>query len=124
MIKIATWNVNGIRASFEKGLHGFVKKHSPDILCLQEIKAHPDQLDKKIKLSSIYPYSYWSPSILKKGYSGTATYCKKAPQNRHEGIGIKKYDWEGRVSHNRTQVFCFIEHLLSQWSFKRRETFV
>jgi len=46
-MKIATWNVNGFRASFDKGLLDFAEKTSPDILCIQETKVHPDQLENK-----------------------------------------------------------------------------
>ena len=44
-IKIISWNVNGIRAVIKKGFYDFVKEHQPDILCLQETKAHPEQVD-------------------------------------------------------------------------------
>lgn len=94
-MKIATWNVNGIRAAFDKGLSDFAKKQSPDILCIQETKAHPDQLKNSQK--SLYPYEYWSVCGKKKGYSGTAIFSKKAPLKLFKGMGIKKFDWEGRM---------------------------
>lgn len=94
-MKIATWNVNGIRACFDKGLASYIKKQSPDLLCIQETKAHPDQLkDSQIKL---YPYEYWSVCGTQKGYSGTAIFSKKAPLNITKGMGIKKFDREGRI---------------------------
>ena len=92
-MKIATWNINGFRAAFNKGLAGFVKRVSPDILCLQEIKAHPDQLTEK----SLYPYQYWSICGRKKGYSGTAIFSKKPALRVFKGMGIKKFDEEGRI---------------------------
>ena len=64
-MKIATWNINGFRASFDKGLLDFAKKISPDVLCLQETKAHPDQLKEHQK--KLYPCQYWSICGKKKG---------------------------------------------------------
>ena len=95
-MKITSWNVNGIRACYKKGLTDFIKSESPDILCLQETKAHPDQLDESLKFQNIYPISYWSSCSTRKGYSGTCTYLKTPSQNHWEGIGIKKFDREGR----------------------------
>ena len=97
LMKIATWNVNGIRASIDKGLTDFVKKHSPDILCLQETKAHPEQLDEKLHLKGYYPHGDWSSCGVKKGYSGTATFSKKPAVCVRKGMGIKKFDREGRI---------------------------
>ncbi len=94
-MKIATWNVNGLRASFDKGLADFAKEKSPDILCIQETKAHPDQLGEAQK--NLYPYEYWSVCGKKKGYSGTALFSKKPALNILQGMGIKKFDWEGRL---------------------------
>ncbi|MGI9548592.1 MAG: exodeoxyribonuclease III [Bdellovibrionales bacterium] len=95
-MKIATWNVNGIRASFDQGLKDFVEKQQPDILCLQETKAHKDQLKPEVKNLGSYPFQCWSSCGIKKGYSGTAT-LSHIPFLKTSGLGIKKYDWEGRV---------------------------
>ena len=57
-MKIATWNVNGIRSCFNKGFLEFVKGIQPDLLCIQETKAHPDQLEDSQR--GVYPYEYWS----------------------------------------------------------------
>ena len=94
-MKIATWNVNGFRAAFNKGLEDFTQKISPDILCIQETKAHPDQLKDSQK--NLYPYEYWSICGRKKGYSGTAIFSKKPAIHISKGMGIKKFDWEGRI---------------------------
>lgn len=96
-MKIATWNVNGFRASFDKGLADFAKKSQPDILCIQETKAHPDQLQENQKSLYPYKYNYWSICGKKKGYSGTVIFSKKAALNVSIGMGIKKFDWEGRM---------------------------
>lgn len=94
-IRIFCWNVNGIRAIWKKDFPKWFKKTSPDILCLQETKAHPDQLDDEIKNFN----GYWSDftSAEKKGYSGVATYSKIKPLNSVKGFGNPYYDCEGRV---------------------------
>ena len=92
-MKIISWNVNGIRAVIKKGFYDFIDEYKPDILCLQETKAHPEQVD--IKLNQ-YPYQFWN-SAEKKGYSGTAIFSKKEPLSIKNNIGIDKHDNEGRV---------------------------
>ena len=94
-MQIATWNVNGYRASFDKGLFDFIQKYSPDIVCLQETKVHPDQL--KADQKNIYPYEYWSICGKKKGYSGTLILSQKPALKISYGMGVKKFDWEGRM---------------------------
>ena len=93
MTKFISWNVNGIRAAIRKGFHDFMDKYDPDILCIQETKAHPEQVE--IDLSN-YPYQYWN-SAERKGYSGTAIFSKINPINVINGIDISKHDNEGRV---------------------------
>src|SRR3989338_10544732 len=92
-MKILSWNVNGIRAVLNKNFHVSIRKENPDILCLQETKAHPDQVDK-ILLE--FPHHYWN-SAQKPGYSGTAIFSKIKPLSVHNGIGVKEHDQEGRV---------------------------
>ena len=92
-IKIISWNVNGIRAIQKKGFNDFIKEYDPDILCLQETKAHPDQVNLNMEE---LPHRYWN-SAEKKGYSGTSVFLKKEPINNSNDIGIKKHDNEGRV---------------------------
>jgi exodeoxyribonuclease III len=91
-MKIISWNVNGIRAALKKGFLDFVKKENPDILCLQETKAHPEQVD--ISLSN-YPFHYWN-SADKKGYSGTAIFSKIEPKAMTKGNKFFQ-DNEGRI---------------------------
>lgn len=97
-MKIITWNVNGIRAVAKKGFSDFIQSEQPDILCLQESKAHKDQCPPEIVNIPGYT-SYWS-SALRAGYSGTVTYVRDtiaAPvEEVHHGIGIERYDSEGR----------------------------
>lgn len=99
MIKTLTllsWNVNGIRAAAKKGLLEWMKKTKPDVLCLQETKASPDQLDLTLAQPTPY-FSYWDFSRTKKGYSGVVTYALEKPIKVETGLGISKFDEEGRV---------------------------
>jgi exodeoxyribonuclease III len=94
-VKIISWNVNGIRACYKKGLVDFVTKENPDIFCIQETKAHIDQVEEAARTLT-RPHSYWS-SATRKGYSGTATFVHNEPAVIEKGIGIQEYDSEGRI---------------------------
>lgn len=96
IIRLLSWNVNGIRAIHKKGFVDWVLKENPDILCLQETKAHPEQLPKELLNINSYD-SYFSYSKIKKGYSGVAVYSKLKPLDVKYGFGIPKYDDEGRT---------------------------
>ena len=74
-MKIISWNVNGIRSVIKKGFLDFINKEKPDIICLQEIKAHKEQVDL---LLENYKYHFWN-SAEKKGYSGTSVFSKIKP---------------------------------------------
>jgi exodeoxyribonuclease-3 len=91
--KLISWNVNGIRAAIKKGFLDFVEKYNPDILCLQETKARPEQVELEL---SRYPFKYWNWAE-KKGYSGTAIFSKIEPLDVADGLDISKHDSEGRV---------------------------
>lgn len=94
-MKVISWNVNGIRACLKKDLLSFIRKEQPDILCLQETKAHIDQVEPEGRLLG-KKYSFWS-SAARKGYSGVATFCDEEPKDIQKGIGIHSYDNEGRI---------------------------
>jgi exodeoxyribonuclease-3 len=94
-MKIISWNVNGIRAAHRKGFMEWLRKENPDILCLQETKAHPDQLGQELVNPGGYQ-THWS-SAEKKGYSGVALYLKDSPLQVSEGIGQAEFDAEGRT---------------------------
>ena len=94
-MKLISWNVNGIRAAVKKGFLDYLDQEQPDILCIQESKAHKEQLSSEILEDHGY-YTHWH-SGGKKGYSGVATFCKEEPLFIQEGLGIEKYDVEGRV---------------------------
>jgi len=94
-IEILCWNVNGIRAVERKGFLPWLSQTSPDILCLQEIKAQADQLLPEVYQPSGY-HAYWDFPV-RKGYSGVATFSKMEPAVVESGFGIEKFDVEGRV---------------------------
>ncbi|MCH9028143.1 MAG: exodeoxyribonuclease III [Bacteroidetes bacterium] len=93
-VRILSWNVNGIRAAYKKGLLNWFSKEKPDILCVQETKAMKEQLPDD--LINVNGYASYFSSAERKGYSGTATYTKVNPVKVVNGIGIKKFDSEGR----------------------------
>ena len=94
-MRIITYNVNGIRAAMGKGLIDWIKQSSPDVLCLQEIKASPDQVGV-FEFEEMGYHHYWYPAQ-KKGYSGVAIFSRTKPDNIIYGCGIKEYDDEGRI---------------------------
>lgn len=93
-MKIVTYNVNGIRAAMKKGFLEWLKEESPDVVCIQETKAQGDQIPVlDFTEAGYFTYSF---SAQKKGYSGVAILCKQEPDHVEYGIGIEKYDLEGR----------------------------
>lgn len=96
-MKILSYNVNGIRAAMRKGLNEWIEAAQPDVLCLQETKAQPEQIKDEIEtLNKLGYYSYWH-SAEKKGYSGVAIITKHKPKHIEYGTGIDYIDNEGRV---------------------------
>ena len=93
-MKLLSWNVNGIRAVYKKGFLDWLSKEDPDILCVQETKAMKEQLSDE--LLNVDGYTSYFSSAERKGYSGTATYTKHNPVKVLNGIGIEKFDSEGR----------------------------
>src|SRR5689334_12550729 len=93
--RILCWNVNGIRAAWKKGFPEWFSKESPDILCLQETKAQPDQLDNEVINFKDYKSYFFSAE--KKGYSGVAIYTKHAPVRVSAGFNKPEFDSEGRM---------------------------
>jgi len=92
-VKLISWNVNGLRAVLRKGFVDWLKKAKPDILCVQESRAFPEQVDQ------VWPRGYqlhWNPAE-KKGYSGVLTFTKSTPKKIIRGIGRAEHNCEGRV---------------------------
>jgi len=94
-ITILSWNVNGIRAVKGKGFLDWLQKQSPDILCLQETKAHPDQLEPAIRQPQGY-HAYWNHPE-RKGYSGVAIFSKEEPDRIWYDVEAMGLDLEGRL---------------------------
>lgn len=92
MIKLISWNVNGIRACVEKGFMNFFKSVDADIFCIQESKLQGGQ----IELEMPGYQQYWNYAV-KKGYSGTAIFTRIEPLTVKYGVGIEEHDNEGRV---------------------------
>ena len=94
-MKILSWNVNGIRAAQRKGFVDWFAQEAPDVMCVQETKASPEQLSQELVQAAGY-HSFFS-SAERKGYSGVATYTRQEPREVSHGFGIEKFDNEGRV---------------------------
>lgn len=90
--KYVSWNVNGLRACIKKGFLDFVEQAAPDVLCIQETKARPDQVELELPAYR----QFWN-SAEKKGYSGTLVLSREQPLNVIYDLGIAKHDNEGRV---------------------------
>lgn len=95
-IKIISWNVNGLRAIHKKGKWEEILAEDADILCLQETKANPDQLDEDVRNPKGYASFFDFPKI-KKGYSGVAIYSKIKPKKVQYIMGVPTLDNEGRL---------------------------
>jgi exodeoxyribonuclease-3 len=94
-MKIYSWNVNGIRAIKDKGFIEWILKEQPEVLCVQETKIQEIQISEELKNIEGY-YSYFSCAE-KKGYSGVGIYTKQKPISVCYGIGIERFDSEGRI---------------------------
>ena len=94
-MKIITWNVNGLRAVLRKNALVWVWDQQPDVLCLQEVKARPEQLTAEQQGSLVLPH-VWNPAQ-RPGYSGVTTFYKEAPLEIQLGMGDPKFDVEGRL---------------------------
>ena len=94
-MKLVSWNVNGIRAAHRKGFLDWLHAASPDVLTVQETKAHPEQLAAKLRQPDGY-HTWWA-SAERKGYSGVGLFSKSQPRDVQIGLGIEKFDSEGRT---------------------------
>lgn len=96
-MRIVSWNVNGLRSLGKNGhFEAFLKGVRPDIFCLQETKAAPEQLPETLREVPGF-FSFFSSSQVKKGYSGVALYTKVEPRSVIYGLGIPEFDQEGRL---------------------------
>ena len=92
---LISWNVNGLRAVFKKGFAPWVEKANPDILCLQETKARPEQAAKEME--AIKGYQVHFASAARPGYSGVALFTKDRPLYVRQTFGVTRFDDEGRI---------------------------
>jgi exodeoxyribonuclease-3 len=95
-MKIAAWNVNGIRSCAKKGFVDWVQDAKWDAVLLQEVRAEVDQIPKEIHSLDAYSH-YWNPATSKKGYSGTGILTREPALKVHRGMGVEQFDVEGRV---------------------------
>lgn len=95
MIEIYSWNVNGLRAALKKGFLNFVEEYNPDILCLQETKANPNQLTEELLKRK--DYSIYYSSAEKKGYSGVSIWSRKPALQIEEFFKDDRFNGEGRL---------------------------
>jgi exodeoxyribonuclease-3 len=95
-MRILSYNVNGIRSVISKGFIEWLSAESPDVICLQEVKALPEQFDQQLFTAIGYPHLHWFPAE-KKGYSGVAILSKTAPDAVVIGCEHPLHDSEGRV---------------------------
>jgi exodeoxyribonuclease-3 len=102
-MKIISWNLNGIRACYKKGLLNFLEVAEPEIFCVQETKANQEQVEPQAQNLG-YDLSYWS-SATKKGYSGVATFTSERPLEVKKGWGLEQYDSEGRILWSQHEKF-------------------
>lgn len=107
MLKLYSWNVNGIRAIQKKGFLDWLQDTQPDILAVQETKAAPEQLDDELLNPDGYE-TYWAASTVKKGYSGVGLYTKVKPNNVFTSLGVEEYDQEGRTIIAEYDDFVFL----------------
>ena len=94
-MNIISYNVNGIRAAINKGFVDWLKRESPDVICLQEIKANKEQVEVS-EIENLGYNTFWF-SAQKKGYSGVAIFSKQKPNHVEYGSGIDYMDYEGRI---------------------------
>ena len=96
-INIASWNVNGYRAVLKKDFGSSLDAINADILGLQETKLQAAQISEEMINPKEYKETFWSHASTKKGYSGVVSYSRENPVKTEEGMGIKKFDDEGRI---------------------------
>ena len=94
LMRIVSWNVNGLRACAKKGFLEFLERSKADVVALQETRAFPDQLEEKVANPKGW-FTFFSPAE-RPGYSGVAIYSRKEPSRVERSLGVPEFDSEGR----------------------------
>ncbi len=94
-MRLVSWNVNGIRAAAKRGLLEWLSETGADVYCLQETKAHPDQVDESLREPQSF-HTFWACAE-RRGYSGVALFVRREPLEVTAGLGLPRFDSEGRV---------------------------
>ena len=105
-MKIVAWNVNGLRSVERNGFSAWLKKSGADIVCIEEMKAHKEQIPED--LLSLKEYSLYINQAEKKGYSGVAVFTKEKPLRENYRLGLERFDKEGRMVELEYGKFIFI----------------
>ncbi|MCL4392215.1 exodeoxyribonuclease III [Patescibacteria group bacterium] len=105
-MKIVAWNVNGLRSVERNGFSAWLKKSGADIVCIEEMKAHKEQIPED--LLSLKEYSLYINQAEKKGYSGVAVFTKEKPLKENYKLGLERFDKEGRMVELEYGKFIFI----------------
>ncbi len=105
-MKLLCWNVNGIRSAATKGFLPWLAKAKPQVLCIQEARARPEQVEPE--LVAPRGYQSWWACAEKKGYSGVVIYSRVEPLDVTEGLGIPRFDSEGRLLAARFADFTLV----------------
>jgi exodeoxyribonuclease-3 len=95
-LTLVSWNINGARAVYRKGFMDWLAQAQPDVLGLQETRAEANELPSDLAQPEGYT-GYWNPAREKRGYSGTALLTKSKPLAVEYGLGIERFDGEGRT---------------------------
>ncbi|MGD9092825.1 MAG: exodeoxyribonuclease III [Anaerolineales bacterium] len=106
-MKIISWNVNGLRANIRNNGVDWIISQNPDVICLQEIRARPDQLKPDLRDIFDQYKLYWNPAE-RPGYSGVAIFTAVRPKEIRYGIGDNKLDGEGRLIMSRFEDFWLL----------------
>jgi exodeoxyribonuclease-3 len=101
-MRITTWNVNGIRAALRNDALSWIQTEAPEVLCLQEVRAQPEQIERAHlqRLETIFSHLTWNPGE-RPGYSGVATLARLQPLETRLGLEAPRFDCEGRVIASR-----------------------
>jgi exodeoxyribonuclease-3 len=105
-VKLLSWNVNGMRAAGRAGFVDWLARERPFAVCVQEIKARPDDLDERLRNPRRY-HAFWHPAE-RPGYSGVATFTRSEPLGVVNGLGVRAFDCEGRVQRVEFRDFVLI----------------